>query len=1145
VRAWAYICLVAIAGVWHSGTAAALEPISLKPLTDRLDITFLGELIEGRGDQLQVETAPGPDGFKGRMAVRALTSGTDPAWAVFAFRNETDKAIERWIVAPRYSIIGSQILLPNLDSRRIARITPSIGFVPERVSNDQADIFRVSVDPGQTVTYVAELSGNQFPRIQLWNPLVFQKKQRDAMLFNGIMLGIVGLLAIFLTAIFAANHKAIFPAAAMVAWAVLAYLCIDFGFWHKLFQVTPEDNAFYRAAAEAGVAASLVIFLYTFLRIGAWHGWIKLVFGAWIMGQVALVVASFIDPDFAASFARVSFGLIAVVGTLPILYLSLRGQDRALSLVPTWMLFIVWLFGAGAAITGQLAGDIIVPGLTAGLVLIVLLLGFTVTQFAFRTNEPSYGTSPTTMQLRSLAVDGAGSAVWEWNSRREEISVGNRIEEIVGLDPGELSGSVDGWISHVHPSDRERFRLILWSIQEKNDGHIHTHLRLRCADNSYRWFELEAAAVVNMENRSPRCVGLIRDITESKRAQERLIHDAVHDSLTGLPSRELFLDRLAVSMRSAQTDGNVRPTVLFIDIDRFKNVNNTFGLIVGDTMLMTMARRLQRHLSEQDTLARVGGDQFAILLNQRSQGSDVAMAAERVRRSLRSPMKIAGKEIILTGSIGIAVYDGQQETAQDLLREGGLAMYRAKRAGTDRIELFKASMRGEKDDRVVLESDLRRAIERKEIRIYYQPIVRLSTSELAGFEALIRWEHPQHGQMFPSEFVPIAEESDLINVLGKHVLQQAVQDAAIWQKKLPRTVDPLFVSVNISSRELLRQNLAQEVRAILRQQLIEDGCLRLEVTESLVMENPERAAEILTWLKEAGAGLSLDDFGTGYSSLSYLQRFPFDTIKIDKTLIQDDSADEREAIIVRSVVALAHELGRSVVAEGVETPEMAAFLRELGCEQAQGFFFGEAVTQGEVLDLLKIVRRSERNPERRGFRFWRRGKNDGGQGEKAARHATGVPGAGNVSTGTLRPVVANGRNGAPDGGESGRHANIPAQRQAPEKTRPRIPGGPVHVPHPSEAQRNAVNGGPGPARDASQASGRPGHGAGAAGRPIQPANPPAARQVPMPPATGHGTAIPATGTQARESQRRMQQLMGTPEVEQGTLPRNGSAKNKS
>ena len=771
--------------------ARALEPIVLKPSTDRLEITFLGELIEGRGDQLQIETAPGPDGFTGRMAVRALTSGTDPAWAVFAFRNDTEKAIERWVVAPRYSIVGSQVLLPNLDSRRITRITPSIGFVPERIVNDQADIFRVSVDPGQTVTYVAELSGNQFPRIQLWNPLVFQKKQHDAMLFNGIMLGIVGLLAIFLTAIFAANHKAIFPAAAMVAWSVLAYLCIDFGFWHKLFQVTPEDNAFYRSAAEAGVAATMVVFLYAFLRIGAWHGWIKLIFGAWILGQFALVVASFFDPDFAASFARVSFGLIAVVGTLPILYLALRGQDRALSLVPTWMLFLVWLFGAGVAINGQLAGDIVVPGLTAGLVLIVLLLGFTVTQFAFRTNEPSYGTSPTTMQLRSLAVDGAGSAVWEWNSRRDEISIGNRVEEIVGLEAGALSGSVDSWISHMHPGDRERFRLMLWSVQEKNDGHIHTEIRLRCADNSYRWFELEAAAVVNMENRSPRCVGLMRDITEAKRSQERLIHDAVHDSLTGLPARELFLDRLSVAMTAARTEASVRPTVLFIDIDRFKNVNNAFGLIVGDTMLMTMARRLRRHLGEQDTLARVGGDQFAILLNQRAQGSDVAMAAERVRRSLRSPMKIAGKEIILTGSIGIAVYDGHQDTAQDMVRESEIAMYRAKRAGTDRIELFKASMRGEKDDRVALESDLRRAIERGEIQIYYQPIVRLSTSELAGFEALIRWEHPQFGQLDPSEFVPIAEESDLINVLGKHVLQQAVQDAAVWQKRLPPAGGPV------------------------------------------------------------------------------------------------------------------------------------------------------------------------------------------------------------------------------------------------------------------------------------------------------------------------------------------------------------------
>lgn len=949
-------------------SALALDAIEITPDQSKLEITFRGEIYEGRGDRLQVESAPGDDGIAGRMAVRAATPGTNPGWVVFALRNTSDQAIERWLTAERYSLVGSGVLWPDLDAPRIEQVTPSIGFIPERLPNDQADIFRINLEAGQTITYVVELASDRFPRLYLWRPHVYQNEQRDRMLFNGVMLGITALLAIFLTAIFAANHKAIFPMAALVAWSVLAYLCIDFGFWHKLFQVTPQDNAFYRSAAEAMMAASLVIFLYTFLRVGVWHGWIRALFGIWILAQLGIVAISVLDPGLGASLARSSYVAVVALGSLVILYLVLRGQDRALALVPSWLLLVVWLFGAGLTVLGRLSGDVVVTGLIAGLVLIVVLLGFTVTQFAFRTIEPLYGSAPSELQVRSLAIDGAGAAVWEWNARRDEVAVSPIVEAALGLNVGELSARVNDWVQHLHPGDRERFRLMLLTLQEKNEGHIALEFRLRRSDSSYRWFELAGASVPNFESRALRCVGLLRDITDQKRSQERLVHDAVHDSLTGMPNRELFIDRLSCSVTRAQSDGGDRPAVILIDIDRFKNVNSAFGFIVGDSMLLTVARRLSRHLGPRDTLARVGGDQFAILLTQAGALTAVAMLAERIRRSLRSPMKIAGKEIILTGSIGIAGYDDEQRSHQDVLRDAENAMYRAKRAGTDRIEIFQSSMREDGDDRVALESELRRAIDRRQIQILYQPVVRLATSELAGFEALIRWEHPRLGLLNPSEFVPLAEGIDLIVALGGHVLDRAIREAARWHKVLPRDEDPLFVSVNISSRQLFRQDLVQEIRSILRREMIPRGCLKLEVTESLAMENPERAAEILEWLKDAGAGLAIDDFGTGYSSLAYLQRFAVDTIKIDRSLVHGNTDDESSGqIIVRSVVALAHELGHDVVAEGVETQEDAMFLRSIDCEFAQGFFYGEPLTERQVVDLLKMLARAERSSERRGF----------------------------------------------------------------------------------------------------------------------------------------------------------------------------------
>ena len=959
-RPLAFVCLLSLLLLAQAPSAFALKAIEVNNDNDRLEITGLGEAYEGRGDTLQIETAPGADGVTGRMSVRAATPGTNPSWFVFALTNTTDKPIERWLSADRYSTVGSGIVWPDLDARRVDAVTPSVGFVPERIKNDRADVFRLTLEPGQTVSFVAELASDRFSRLYLWKSIDYEQKSRDRQLFNGIMLGITGLLAIFLTAVFAANHKAIFPAAAVFTWSVLVYLCVDFGFWHKLFNVRPEENAQYRAAAEAAMAATLLVFVSTFLRLHAWHNFLRMLLGLWIAAQFVLIAVAFLDPRLAATFARLSAIAIAGGGAGLTLFLALSGQDRALSLVPTWTMLLVWMFGAATILTGRLSGDIVIFGLTAGLVLIVVLIGFTVTQYAFRSNEPIYGTQPGEHQLRSLAVDGAGAAVWEWNGRRDEIKVSPLVDAMLGLKPGELSTKSDQFGKHMHPADRERFKVLLASIKERSGGEMRIEFRLRHVDNSYRWFELEAASVPSSDRRHLRCVGLLRDVTDAKRAQERLLQDAVNDALTGLPNRELFLDRLAIAAKRATLEPLVRPALLFIDIDKFKTVNSAFGLVVGDSLLLTVARRLGRNLGPQDTLARIGGDQFALLMLSQSDPRELAMLAEAVRRSLRAPINIAGQEVVLTASIGIAIYDGPDEDPAELLREAEIAMYRAKRGGTDRIEIFSAGMRTEKDGRPALESDLRRAIEKKQLQLVYQPIFYLPTESLAGFEALLRWEHPTLGTLNPAEFVPVAEESDLIVKLGSYVLARAVQEATRWQSELSRPDNPLFVSVNVSSRQLFRPELVSEVRHILARAVLPRGSLRLEITESLAMENPEKATQVLRQLADAGAGLALDDFGTGYSSLSYLNQFTFDTIKVDRSFIAASGQDGSGSIILRSIVALSHELGKKVVAEGVETEEDVSFLRSIGCEYGQGFYYSEPMAERDVMALLRVARKAER-----------------------------------------------------------------------------------------------------------------------------------------------------------------------------------------
>lgn len=936
-------------------SACALDVLSLATDVDVVDITDRGIYYEDRGDRLQVETAPGADGITGRMAVRAANPGSNPHWLVFALSNPGRETVERWLTAPRYSLNGSQFFNPDLDKGRIIAVTPSMGYRPERIPSDATDIFRLSLEPGAVVTFVAELSGDTFPRLSLWKVGAFEKKRRNSYLFNGILIGVTGIIAVMLTALFAANHKAMFPAGALVIWTGLAYLCVEFGFWHHLFNLSADGNATYRAASEAAFATSLVVFLYIFLSLRLWHNWVKLFFVGWILAQVMLFLLAFFNPPLAASLARLSFAAIGLVGSLFILYLALRGQSRALSLMPVWLLFLVWLFGVAVTLLGLLSGDMVVTAMNAGLVLLLALFGFTVTQFAFRGREHTGGGPADRYYSSSQAIDGSGASVWFFDARHETINIGEELEEALGLSWGTLSGPLDNWLDYLHPTDRERFQLMLIGLKERNGGAIDIEFRMRRSDGNYLWYALKAHTDDWIRARTLNCVGLLHDITSSKRAQERLMHDAVHDSLTGLPNRQLFFDRLATALIRAGADQLPPPVVLVVDIDGFKNINNRFGIGVGDTMLLTVSRRLARYLRPQDSLARIGGDQFAIMMLVDPDPAAVLPLAERIRKALRAPIAISGEEVILTSSVGVAINRAATITAEEAFREAEVAMYRAKRLGADRIELFRPEMLAERDNWRRLESELRQAVERGQLELVYQPIMRLTRNELVGFEALLRWNHPKFGRIGPEEFIPIAEENGSIGELGAFVLDQAVKEAATWHRIVPMGDRPLFVSVNVSSAQLFREDLVADIRHIMTRQNLSRGVLRLEITETLVMSNPEQAIGILQTLKALGVGLSMDDFGSGYSSLGYLLRFPFDTIKVDREIVRHRDNEKAGAVILRSIVALAHELDKDVVAEGIETEQDAAYLRSIRCDFAQGFYFGEPMESREVHFLLKAL----------------------------------------------------------------------------------------------------------------------------------------------------------------------------------------------
>jgi diguanylate cyclase (GGDEF)-like protein len=441
---------------------------------------------------------------------------------------------------------------------------------------------------------------------------------------------------------------------------------------------------------------------------------------------------------------------------------------------------------------------------------------------------------------------------------------------------------------------------------------------------------------------------------ELQQSKEHFRHAAFHDALTGLPNRALLTDHLKLAIeRGKQHKGHVF-AVLFLDLDRFKNINDSLGHSTGDQLLVAIARRVEECLRPMDTVARLGGDEFAILLDGLEDFNDAIHVAERVQMDLTRPFNLNGHEVYTTASIGIALSTTGYEDPENLLRDADIAMYRAKENGKARYELFDTVMHAHAVALLQLENDLRRAVEREEFSVYYQPIVSLETNRLAGFEALVRWNHPERGIVPPGEFISLAEETGLIMEIGEWVLRESCRQMRRWQWQAPMT-RPLTLSVNLSSKQFTQPDIIEQVKLILQETDFDPRSLRLEITESVVMENAEQAATMLKQLRDLGVHLSIDDFGTGYSSLSYLHRFPVTTLKIDRSFISRMGAGDENSEIVKTILTLATNLGMEVVAEGVETEDQLSQLRALKCDYGQGYLFSRPVN-AEAAERLILER---------------------------------------------------------------------------------------------------------------------------------------------------------------------------------------------
>ncbi len=529
------------------------------------------------------------------------------------------------------------------------------------------------------------------------------------------------------------------------------------------------------------------------------------------------------------------------------------------------------------------------------------------------------------------------------------LQVNRALCRILGYDESELLAR--DFQSLTYAEDRELASRHLAQILAKNVHVAPIEKRYIHKLGHAVWVLLSVSLITEAKSHAPRFIFQIQDITDRKRAEQKLAHDALHDSLTGLPNRALFMDHLKMAIARASRLSEKVFAVLFLDFDRFKVVNDSLGHLVGDKLLIAIARRLEGCLRPADTIARLGGDEFTILLEEIKSTDEATQLAERIQKELTAPFNINDHEVYIAASIGIASSQIGYQKPEEILRDADTAMYHAKSLGKARYVLFDKRMHTQALKTLQMETDLRHAVERQEFFLVYQPIVSLRTLRLIGFEALLRWQHPERGIVSPAEFIPVAEETGYIAQIGEWTLEEACRQIQRWQQHLPEKL-PFAVSVNLSGKQLVRGDLQEKVLQILERTKTDPQQLKLEITESVVMENIETASGILEELRSLGIQLSIDDFGTGYSSLSYLHRLPIDTLKIDRSFVQQMTENGENAEIVRTIIALAKNLNMAVIAEGVETGEQLCNLQQLDCENGQGYLFSKPIGADEAGKLV-------------------------------------------------------------------------------------------------------------------------------------------------------------------------------------------------
>jgi diguanylate cyclase (GGDEF)-like protein len=906
---------------------------------------FKGTLAAAR-QQILVEV-PGADGKPVALTLDGKGSGTEFTWFLYSLKNTAKEPRDIVFAIPqnRFTSSGAINIAPSgsLVTQLISS-NPDVVFAP--MVSDGMDAVSLRLLPSQSVTVAVE-GAPDTATASVWDSRAFDSASAQRAGVTGAILGVMGLVLLTALATISLRPHLATVAGACFAAAALIFIFVESGYVSRLLTLTSPAQRSLWACSETLLVIASCFCLYAFSSIRK----VNTAYGISVLIMMGLGLANLalaaVEPERALTLARFGF-VFAIIAGLPIALAGRRlGSQAVEGSVMFWCILAAWALMASILAVVQTQDVRLDTLLFAGLSCVGIAAAFLLVRFAF---GEGYLAKPhmTDQVRRSLALAGARHYLWDWTPAESDIEYDEDFDTILGYRPGMLEeGGQDLFVELLHPEDRLEFLSHADAIASSASKAIEQDLRLKTAEGYYHWFALRARVLQGKGTAELRCIGTLTDVTKSKLLEERLLTDSIHDPLTGLPSRAIFMDRLE---RSASSNNAPPVHVLLIDLDRFKIMNDGLGHDIGDQLLQVVGQRIRDVAGETASVARMSGSQFAVMVNAVGK-SDAVSIAGSVGVTIAEPIEADGRQMHLTASIGVSARSAYGVKANELLTQATSALHAARVKGPGTVMLFDSSMRDDRAVEVALESDLRRAIGRAEIEVHYQPIMQLTTLDIVGFEALARWRHPQLGLVAPESFIGAAERAGLIAELGQFVLSETARQLGQWQRTLFRN-RPVFVAVNVSAAQFLAEDFVTQVQNILAREQLQPGSLKLEVTESVIVRYPERVERLFAYLRGLGVGFSCDDFGAGFSSLASLRDLHFDTLKMDRSFIAGEALDARSALIVSSVVTMARGLGMLVVAEGVENQNQIEQLARLGCELGQGFFLGVPVSAAELERLL-------------------------------------------------------------------------------------------------------------------------------------------------------------------------------------------------